>query len=119
MPGDLQADGDIVERGLPGEQRVGLEQVAGLPVQPGERPAEDLDAAGGGREQTGRDIEQRRLAAAGRPDDGDELAVRDRSARRARTAREGAAVGQPERHRDVVQRHGRAGRDWRPRAPGA
>jgi hypothetical protein len=31
---DLEADGDIVDRGLPGKQRIGLKQIAGIPVQP-------------------------------------------------------------------------------------
>ena len=77
VPGGLQPDRDVLQRGLPGKQRLGLEQVAGLPVEPGERRAENVDAPGRRRKQAGGDVEQRRLAAAGRPDDGDELAVGD------------------------------------------
>ncbi len=75
--GDLQPDGDVLQRRLPREQRLGLEEIAGLAVQPGERLAIDADAAGGGDEQAGGGVEERGLAAAGRPDDGDELAIRD------------------------------------------
>jgi len=51
-----------------------LEQITGLAVEPGERRAEDLDPASGRRDEPGGDVEQRGLAAAGRADDGDELA---------------------------------------------
>ena len=44
MPRGLEPDRDIVERGLPGKQRVGLKQIAGLAVEAGERRAEDVDA---------------------------------------------------------------------------
>ena len=38
---DLQPDGDVVDRGLPGKQRIGLKQVAGLLVEAGQRLFED------------------------------------------------------------------------------
>ena len=34
---DLQPDRDVVDRGLPGKQRVGLKQIAGVAVEPGQR----------------------------------------------------------------------------------
>src|SRR3954454_2983142 len=43
--GGLEPDRYIFEGGLPWEQCVRLKQVAGLPVDPGQRRAEDLDAA--------------------------------------------------------------------------
>ena len=102
----LQPDGDVFQRGLPGKQRVGLEQVAGLPVERGKRRAENVDAAGGRRQQPGRDVEQRGLAAAGRPDNGDEFAVGDLE-RRALDRGVGAAAGETERHRHLAERHRR------------
>jgi len=71
----FQSDRDILDGGFPGEERIGLKQVAGLTVERGERRTKDIYAACDGREQTGGNIEQRRLAAAGRTDDRDELAV--------------------------------------------
>ncbi len=44
VPGDLQPDGNVFERGLPGKQRVGLEQVAGLAIERRKRRAENIDA---------------------------------------------------------------------------
>jgi len=38
--GDLQPDRDVLERGLPGKQRLGLEQVTGQPVEAGQALAE-------------------------------------------------------------------------------
>ena len=43
--GGLQPDRHVFERGFPGQQRVRLKQVAGLPVEPGQGGAEDVDAA--------------------------------------------------------------------------
>ena len=77
---DFEADRDIVDRGLPGKQRIGLEQIAGVPVQAGQRLTENLHRPRGGLQQPGGDIEQRRFSAAGRADDGDELAIRHRQA---------------------------------------
>src|SRR5436853_70289 len=73
--GCLEADGDVFQRGLPGKQRLGLEQVAGLPVQASEHCTEYLDTALRRAEQSGSNVEQGRFAATGRPDNGDELAI--------------------------------------------
>ena len=100
--GGLEPDRDILERGLPREQRFGLEQVAGLPVQPAQRRAEDIDRARRGREQSGGGVEKGRLAAASRADDRDEFAIRD-AERGAFDGRVGAAVGQAERYGDVAE----------------
>src|ERR1700733_2671206 len=75
---DLEPDGHVVDRGLPGKQGIGLEQVTGLRVEAGERRIEDPHASGYRLEQAGGDIKQRRFSASGRPDDGDELAMLDR-----------------------------------------
>ena len=75
---DLEADRDIVERGLPGKQRVGLKQIAGFRVQSAKRPVEDPHRARRRLQQTGGDVEQRRLSAPGGADDGDEFAILDR-----------------------------------------
>ena len=74
---DLQRDGDVLRRGLPRHQRIGLEEVAGLPVDARQTAAVDFARAGGGLQETGRDVEERGLAAAGRADDRHELAVAD------------------------------------------
>src|SRR5438270_7098473 len=73
--GDLQADRNIFRRGLPRKQRLGLKQVAGLPIETGERTAEDFRGTVRGRNQPGSHVKERRLATAGWADDGDELAV--------------------------------------------
>src|SRR6186997_481827 len=71
--GHLQADGDIVDRRLPGHHRILLKQVAGRLVEAGEALAEYQHLAGAGRDQAGCRVEQGGLAAAGRADDGHEL----------------------------------------------
>jgi hypothetical protein len=54
-----------------------VQTIPGLAVERGELRAEDIDAAGGRRDQPGRDVEPRGFAAAGRSHDGDEFAVGD------------------------------------------
>ena len=103
--GGLETDRDVLERGLPGKQRLGLKQIAGLPVEAGERRTENVGTSAGRRNQPGRDVEQGRFAAAGRPDDGDELAVGDRE-RGVLHRRVAASIGKAERDRDVVERNG-------------
>src|SRR5262249_16692195 len=75
----FQAEGDVAERGAPREQlgKV-LEHHAAVETMAGHRLAADADLAGAGSEEAGDDVEQRRLAAARRPDDADELGGLDR-----------------------------------------
>ena len=100
---DLEADRDIVDRGLPGKQRVGLEQIAGIPVEAGQRLVEDPHRPCGRLQQPGGDVEQRRFPASGRPDDGDELAMRDRQPGLFHRGID-PRIGEPKRHRRVVER---------------
>ncbi len=74
---DLQPDGDVVDGGLPGKQRIGLEQVTGLPVEASQGLVENPYRSRGRFEQAGGDVQQRRFSASGRPDNGDELAMLD------------------------------------------
>ena len=101
--GDLEPDRDIVDRGLPGKQRIGLKQIAGLPVEAGQRRIENPHRSRCRLEQPGGDIEQRRFSAAGGSDDGDELAMRDRKPGLLDRGID-AVVGQPKRHRRIVKR---------------
>jgi hypothetical protein len=100
---DLQPDGDVVDRGLPRKQRIALKQVTGVPVEPGQRLVEDADRARRRLEQPGGDVEQCRLSAPRRPDNGDELAMLDRQPGLLDRGID-AIVGQSERHCRVVQR---------------
>src|SRR5262245_1717884 len=72
-----QPELNVVENRLPGQKHVLLEHVGGAPVDASERFSAHLDAAGGGRQKAGDDVQERRLAAPARPDDGDELTLRD------------------------------------------
>src|SRR5262249_61394163 len=103
--GGLEPDRDVLQRRLPWEQRLRLEEIAGLAVEPGERRAEDVDATGRGRDKPGGDVEQGRFAAAGRADDGHELAGGNRK-RGTLDRRGGAAAGEPEGHRHLLGRDG-------------
>jgi len=106
--GRFEPDRDILERRLPGEQGVGLEQVAGVAVEAGKRRAQDRDATGGRRNEPRRDVEQRRFPAPGRPDERDELAGGD-AERDTLERGKGDALGEMERDREVVERDGRGG----------
>jgi len=103
--GGFEPDRDVLQRRLPGKQRLRLEQVTGLTVEPGERRAEDLDPASGRRDEPGGDVEQRGLAAAGRADDRDELAVGD-GKRGAIDRGVAAAIGKAKTDRHLRQRDG-------------
>ena len=100
---DLESDGDIVDRGLPGEQRIGLEQIAGVPIEPGQRLAEDFYRSGRRLEQPGGDIEQRGFAASGGADNGDELAMHHRKIGLFDRGID-ARIGEAKRHRRIVKR---------------
>jgi hypothetical protein len=94
----------VAERGAPGHQALGLEHVARAPVDARQRLAEHAHAARARREQAGGHVQQRALAAAGRPDDGDELAGLDRERHVAHggVAR-GVAVARDEGAADAVE----------------
>ena len=104
---DVEANGDIVDRGLPGKQRIGLKQIAGIPVQPRQRLTENLHRPRGGLQKPGRHVEQRRFPAAGRADNGDELAMGDRQAGPLHGCVD-TIPGHAKGHRRIVERH----RDW-------
>src|SRR5258708_21111860 len=100
---DLEPDRDVVDRGLPGEQRISLKQIAGITIEARQRLAEDPDRPLCRLEQPGGDVEQRRFPASGGPDDGDELAMRhpkvglfDRGL--------DPRIAQPQRPRRIVKR---------------
>jgi hypothetical protein len=104
----FEADRDVLQRRLPGKQRFGLEQIPGRAVETGERGIKDRDPARGRCKQSGGDVEQRRFAAAGWPNNGDELAIGD-CERRAIHCGEGAAIGQAEGDRHVIEYDGLGG----------
>jgi hypothetical protein len=64
---DLEPDRDIVDSGLPGKQRIGLEEITGIPVQACKRLVEDLDRSAGRLQQPGGDVQQCRFPATGQP----------------------------------------------------
>src|SRR5262249_868452 len=78
----LQAERHVGERGAPREQ-LGeiLEHDAAVHAVPAHRLAADADLAAARRNETGDDVEQRRLAAAAWTDDADELRLLDVEAR--------------------------------------
>src|SRR5450432_896442 len=74
---DIEPNGDVVDCGLPGKQRIGLKQVTGLPVEACKRGIEDPHRSRSQLQQTGGDVQQRRFSASGGADNGDELAMLD------------------------------------------
>ncbi|MNZ89010.1 hypothetical protein D3C78_1079130 [compost metagenome] len=72
----LEAELDVVAHVEPGEQRVALEHHAAIRPRPVDALAADVDVALGRLGQPGGEVEQARLAAAGRADDHRELLVR-------------------------------------------
>ncbi|GCC44490.1 hypothetical protein chiPu_0028770, partial [Chiloscyllium punctatum] len=99
---DLEPDRDIVDRGLPRKQRVGLEQVAGVTVQAVQRLVEDPRRSCGRFQQPRSDVEQRRLPASGRADNGDELAMINRKIGLLDRGIN-PPIRQPKRHRRTVK----------------
>ena len=78
--GDLEAEGDVLRDRQVGEQRIGLEHhadIALVGLQPGDVLAADDDRAGGRLLEAGDHAQHRRLAAARRSEEGDELAGAD------------------------------------------
>jgi hypothetical protein len=74
---DLEPKLDVLGGGLPGEERVVLEDHAAVGSGPAHHVAVDEYRAPGGATQAGQDVEERRLPASARADDGDELVARD------------------------------------------
>src|SRR5262249_45833723 len=72
----LEAVIDVLRDRQPGEQRVFLEHDAAVDAGTGDGLAADLDYAAVGGNESAQDVKQRALAAARRPDDRDELALR-------------------------------------------
>ena len=95
---------DVIENTLPWKQGFGLEKIPGLAVKPGKPSAENIHLPPGGCNQPGRNVEQRGLAAAGRPDNGDEFPIGHCK----RGAAHGGicpAIGEPESHGDLRERN--------------
>src|SRR5260370_1371759 len=77
-PSRRQAEGDVVEHGQVREQRVVLEdhaEPAALGRQVIDRASIEPDLAARGRKQPGQQVQRGGLAAARRPQEGDELAA--------------------------------------------
>ena len=74
---DLEREVDVLHQVPPGQQVRVLEDHADLRARPLDRRAIEDDLAAGQLVQAGHPPEQRALAAAGRPDDADELALLD------------------------------------------
>ncbi|MCY1427207.1 hypothetical protein D9M71_430430 [compost metagenome] len=66
-PGQFQAEGDVAQHVLPGQQGVVLEHHAALGAGALDRHAVQGDAPAAGGDEAGDQVEQRGLAAAGRP----------------------------------------------------
>src|SRR5215475_7258930 len=73
--GCLEAYCDVLDRGLPGKECVGLKQIAGLAIQRSQRMTENIDGACGRCKQTSSDVEQCRFAASSGPDNRNEFAI--------------------------------------------
>src|SRR6185312_14909674 len=76
-PAHLEPVADVLRHGQPGKQRIFLEHDAAVDARAGHRLAVHLDRAAVGAEKAAKNVKQGALAAAGRADDGDELAVTD------------------------------------------
>jgi hypothetical protein len=75
-PGDgprLEPELDILPDGAPGQEQIFLQHEPDMRVRADDRLAGHDHAAGARRVEPGGEVQDRRLAAAGRPDDRDEL----------------------------------------------
>src|SRR5207249_5177820 len=73
----FQAVGDVLGDGVPGKERVLLEDDRALPAGLGDQLATHAELAAGGALEARQEVEQRGLAAPARADDGEELVVLD------------------------------------------
>src|SRR6185312_16708655 len=78
LAADLEADHGVGQDSAPGQQIVGLEDEAAIGAGVGHHTAVEAHRPAARRLEAGDDAQQRGLAAAARPDDGDELAGADR-----------------------------------------
>src|SRR5438552_3995770 len=76
-PEDLDRQQHVLEDGAPREEHRRLEHHPDAPARPGDPRRTDADVPGAGVEQPADQLEQRRLAAAARPDESDELPGQD------------------------------------------
>src|ERR1700679_1423520 len=74
---DLEGQGGVLKCGTPGKQGVALGHVGDAPVEPVNPRTEALDRSADGFEDAGNQIQNGRLAAARRADEGDDLARLD------------------------------------------
>ncbi len=72
-----QPEGDVLPHGQPRKQRVGLKHHATIGAWAGDFAPVECDPSAGRPIEAGDDPEQRRLAATGRAEDGDEVVVAD------------------------------------------
>src|SRR5262249_12457019 len=77
LAAEERAGDDVVEHVPPWEKGVGLEDEADPGIDAGYRHAHPAQLAGARSSETRDEIQGGRLAATGRPDDGDELALVD------------------------------------------
>src|SRR2546425_5004290 len=107
----LQAVDDIADHGSPGQERGVLEDDRAVGAGPAHHLAVDGDSGGRGPEQAVHDVEERALAAARRPDDGDEFTVHHLEAhvvqRQQGAARARLSVLEPDARRLELDRFGR------------
>src|SRR5262245_8610186 len=97
-----QAEGDVVGDRQPREQGIGLEHHAAVGAGLAHRHAVQGDAAGGRPVEPGDEAQQRRLAAARRPEHGDEVVVGDLEADRLERTRQLSTPHAEKHPRDSV-----------------
>src|SRR5438105_1597408 len=74
---EAQPGRDVAHDALPRKEHVSLEDIAELPADPCDRLAHDMHLAGARLGEARDERQSRRLAAACRPHDGDELTASD------------------------------------------
>src|SRR5215211_6031289 len=97
-----QPERNVVGDGEPGEQSVGLKHHAAIGPRPGDRPPIEHDPPGGRAVEPGHQPQQRRLSAARRPKNGDEIVVADVEVNRLERPRRSPASDAREDARDAL-----------------